>query len=660
MLQKLREKTSGWIAIVILGLLCIPFAFFGMEQYLFQQNPTFAAKVEMPPAWWRSAPSWWPVRVLFWQDEKIETSDFRNAFEQARQQQRAAQGDNFDPRAFESIDNKRKVLDGLIDQTIMRMAARNDGVAVSDAQVREAIQSMPDFQVDGKFDPQRYQLLLASQVPALTPRGFEQRIREDLQQRLLPSQIAASAFVTPSEMQRLMKLLAERRDVSFVVLPPPAEDTAPVTDAEIARWYDAHKSRYRAPETVTIEYVDVDGSQLPPPPPADEAALRARYEQEKARFVEPEQRLASHILVRVEPGADAKAQQAAKAKAEKLAAEARQPGADFAALARANSDDLGSKAGGGDLGWIGHDSGMAKPFEDALFALKPGEVSEPVKTDFGWHVIQLREVKSGKQTSFEDARPELEREQAEADRDRAFNDLTGKLVDQVLKNPTSLASAAKAAGLPVQKLGPFSRDSGTGIAANQAVVRAAFSEALVQDGTVSDPIEIGPEHSVLLRVVEHTPEREQPLSEVRDRVIAEIRGERMRKAAEAEADAMIAGLRKGESLATLAAAKNLSAPEVPNVPRGAPVPEAAATEAYFEVPPPAAGKVSPGKVTLADGRILVFAVSKVTPGDPKDATEAQRTQLRQQLAQAAGIEDAQAMLEAQRKRAKITVVEERL
>ncbi|MCB2079977.1 MAG: hypothetical protein KDE55_20060, partial [Novosphingobium sp.] len=129
---------------------------------------------------------------------------------------------------------------------------------------------------------------------------------------------------------------------------------------------------------------------------------------------------------------------------------------------------------------------------------------------------------------------------------------------------------------------------------------------------------------------------------------------------EAEADAMIAGLRKGETLASLAAAKNLSAPEVPNVPRGAPVPEAAATEAYFEVPPPAAGKVSPGKVTLADGRILVFAVSKVTPGDPKDATEAQRTQLRQQLAQAAGIEDAQAMLEAQRKRAKITVVEERL
>lgn len=658
MLQKLRDKTSGWIAMVILGLLCIPFAFFGMEQYLFQQNQTYAAKVEMPPAWWQSAPSWWPVRML-WQSEEIDADQFRRAFEQARQQQRAAQGDKFDPRAFETIDNKRKTLDDLIDQSVMRMAASSLGVAISDAQVREAIRSIPSFQVDGKFDPQRYQLLLASQVPAQTPRGFEQAIREELQQSLLTSQVAASAFMTPSEMQRLLRLIGERRDVSFVMLPPPEADTAPVGDAEIAKWYAAHKAQYRTPEMVTIEYVDIDGSALPPPPPADEAALRSRYEQEKARFVEPEQRMASHILVHVAADADAKAQQAAKAKAEKLAAEARQPGADFAALARANSDDAGSKASGGDLGWV-EKGVMAEPFEQALFAMQPGEVKGPVKTDFGWHVIQLREIKAGKQTPFEDVRAELEREQAGADRDRAFNDLTGKLVDQVLKNPTSLAAAAKSVGLPVQKLGPFARDGGTGVAANQAVVRAAFSESLIQDGTVSDPIEVGPEHSVLLRVVQHSPEREQALAEVRERVVAEIHGERTRKAAQAEADAMIARLAKGESLASLAAARNLSAPEVPNVPRGAPVPDAAATQAYFEVPVPAAGKVSPGKVALDDGRILVFAVSKVTPGDPKEATEQQRTQLQQQLAQAAGIEDAREMLQAQRKRAKVTVVEERL
>lgn len=659
MLQKLREKTSGWIAMVILGLLCIPFAFFGMEQYLFQSNQTFAAKVEAPPKWWQSAPSWWPATML-WQRDEIDQNEFRDAFEQARQQQRQAQGDNFDPRAFESIDNKRKVLDGLVDQLVMRMSAKRAGIAVSDAQVRDVIQSIPAFQVDGKFDPQRYQLALASQVPAMSPRGFEQQIREGLQQSLVPSQVAASAFVTQSQMDRLMKLIGERRDVSFVVLPPPVEDTAPVTDDEARRWYDAHKAEYRAPETVSIEYVDIDSATLPAPAAADEAALRARYEQEKARFVDPEQRLASHILVSVAPDADAKAQKAAEEKAARIAAEARKPGADFAALARADSDDTGSKDSGGDLGWVAHDGGMVKPFEDALFAMQAGDVSEPVKTDFGWHVIKLREVRSGKQTSFEDARAQLASEQGDVDRERAFNEVTGKLVDQVLKNPSALAPAARAVDLPVQKLGPFARGQGTGIAANPAVVRAAFSESLVQDGTVSDPIEIAPGHSVVIRVTQHTPERALALAEVKDRVVAEIRGDRMRKATQTAADAMVARLKGGETLSAMAATLGLSAQDVPNVPRGVPVPDPAATEAYFEVPVPAAGKVSPGAVMLDNGGAVVFAVTKVTPGDPKEASEQERTALQQQLAQLAGNEDAAGMLKSLRKKMKITVAESRL
>lgn len=658
MLQKLRDKTSGWIAMVILGLLCIPFAFFGMEQYLFQQNQSFAAKIEAPPKWWQSAPSWWPVTML-WQRQEIEVQEFRTAFEQARQQQRTALGDNFDPRAFETIENKRATLDTLIDQAVLRMSADQAGIAISDAQVRATIQSIPAFQVDGKFDPQRYQLALAAQVPATTPREFEQRVRESLQQSLAMTQVSQSAFVTKSQMQRLMKMLGERRDVSLLVLPPPAADTAPVTDAEIQAWYDAHKGEYRAPETVSIEYVDVDGSALPAAPPADEAALRARYEQEKARFVDPEQRLASHILVRVESGADAAAQKAAEQEAAKLAAEASKPGADFAALAREHSDDAGSQASGGDLGWI-EKGVLPAPFEQALFALQPGAIGGPVKTDSGWHVIQLREVRSGKQTSFEEARAELEREQAEVERERSFNELTGKLVDQVLKNPTSLAAAARSANLPVQKLGPFARSQGTGIAANPAVERAAFSDILVQDGTVSDPIEVGPNHSALIRVTGHTPERTQPLPEVRDRVIADVRADRARKAADAQADAMLAKLSGGESLASLAEAKQLPVQDIPNVPRGAPLPDEQATQAYFEVQPPAEGKVSPGKVTLADGSTVVFAVTKVTPGDPKDATEQERSMLQQQLAQIAGNQDATGMLQASRKRMTITVAEEQL
>jgi peptidyl-prolyl cis-trans isomerase D len=658
MLQFLREKSSGWIATVILGLLIVPFAFFGMEQYLFQRNETFVAKVEAPPKWWQSAPSWWPMTML-WQREEVDVEEFRTAFEQARQQQRTALGEQFDPREFETADNKRRVLDAVIDRQVLQMAAGRAGIAIGDSQVREAIQSIPAFQVDGKFDAQRYQLALGSQVPPQTPKQFEQGLRESLQQALIPSQLAESAFVTSSEIDRLLKLVGEKRDVSFVVLPPPAPDTAAVSGAEVQKWYQAHASEYRAPEMVTIEYVDIDGNSLPAAPVADDAALRARYEQEKARFVEPDQRLVSHILVQVDKDADAVAQKAAEQEATQLAAQAKQPGADFAALARASSDDTGSKAAGGDLGWI-QKGVMDASFDQEVFAMAAGEIRGPVKTDFGWHVLQLREVKAGTQVPFEQAREELAREQGTVDRERAFNDLTGKLVDQVYKNPSALAPAARAVGLPVQKLGPFSRESATGIAASPAVQRAAFSEALVQDGTVSDIIEIAPNHSVLIRVLEHSPERALPLAQVGPRVVAAIRADRTTKAATAAADAMVAALRKGEALQALAAARGLEATDVPGVQRGMPVPDEAASEAYFETPAPAAGKVSPGKVVNADGRAIVFAVSKVVPGDPKQAPPQQRQALQQQLAEMAGNDDAMGLVKAMRKRMKITVAEDRL
>lgn len=655
MLQKLRDKTSGWIATVILGLLIVPFAFFGVEQYFSQQATSYVAKIDAPPKWWQSAPSWWPVS-MFWNHEQVTGDEFRTSFEQARQQARTQQGEAFDARAFESADSKRAILDGLIDQRIQRIAALDSGVVVSDALMRRTIQEIPAFQVDGKFNADRYQLALASQIPAQTPREFERRVRESLQQSLVAAGVGASNFTTPAEMERLVRLLGEKRDVSVVVMPAPAPDVAAVSAEEIKRWYDTHLSAYRAPETVSVEYVELDAATMTPPV-ADEAALRQRYESEKSRFVEQEQRLASHILVRLEPGADAAAQKAAQQKALQLAAQAKAPGADFSALARASSDDAGSKAVGGDLGWVGKGM-MPGPFESALFAMKSGDISAPVKSDFGWHVIQLRELKAGAQESFEQARESLARAQADADRDRAFNDISGRLVDLVYKNPSSLAPAARALNLPVQKLGPFARRGATGIAANPAVQRAAFSDTLVQDGTVSDPIEIGQNHSVLIRVTAHAPERTQPLTQVREQVIAAVRADRTAKAATRQADALLARLRAGETLAAVATANNLPAPQViPMVPRGAPVIDPSVSEAVFAVPAPAAGKATPGKVVLGNRGAVLFAVTRVTPGNMAEVPPDQRSGLQQQLEQVGGMSDTQALMQAMRKRMKITVVE---
>ena len=656
MLQALRDKTSGWIAGVIVILLAIPFAFFGMEQYLFQRSANYAARVEAPPSWWPSAPDLWPVRKAVWVHEEVTTDAFRREFEFARQQARAAEGDGFDARAFEAVENKLRVLDQLIDRTVLSLAAKTAGIAVGDARVAEVVASMPEFQVDGRFDPQRYQMLLRSRVPAQTPRQHQEDIRGQLETLLLPNRVARTAFASPGQVDRMVRLLGEKRDVDIALVPAPSPDTGPVAAADIQAWYDAHRADYRAPEEVSIEYVEVRGSDVPEPAPADDATLRARYEQEKGRFVEPSQHLVSHVLVRVPEGAGEAEREAARQRAEALAARARTEGADFAAIAREASDDEGSKAEGGDLGWL--ESGiMGDAFDGAVQAATPGVPTDPVLTDFGWHVLLVRETREGRQVTFEEAREELAALQAVSDRERAFNDMIGRLVDQVYRNPGSLGPTAREAGLPVQKAGPFTRGGGEGIASHPAVQRAAFSDALVQDGTVSDPIEIDTSHTVLIRVTAHQPERERPLAEVRDEVVAAIRADRARQAALAAADAAVEAVAGGRPLAEVAEAQGWMHMGMPEMQRGMPVPSAEANRAIFAAGAPAAGAVSAGRLAQDDGSIVVYAVKGVTPGDSAAANAEERAMLAAQMARMAGDEDAMALLKALRERMRITRVE---
>lgn len=655
MLQKLREKTSGWIATVILGLLIVPFAFFGMESYMSQQVDSYAARIAQPPSWWRSAPQVWPVTYL-WTFHDIDSQAYRERLEIVRMNMREQQGENFDPKAFESVENKRRILDALIDEQLMKLAAERDGIVISDAEVRESIRKFPDFQVDGAFNADRYQLLLASQNPPMTPRAFEARIRDSLKNELIPSGIARSAFVTDAELDRLMRLLGEHRDVSFVTLPPAAPDAADVTAAQIDAWYKARKSEYRKPETVRLEYVEVDGSALPAPA-VDEAALRKRYQEQIAKYSSAEKREVAHILVAVAANASEADKKAAEAKAGKLAAQAKAPGADFAALANANSDDAGSKASGGSLGLIAK-GGMPGAFDDTAFAMQAGEVRGPVKTDFGWHIIKVNGVQAAVQRPFEDVRAELEKELQEGSRERAFNELTGKLVDAVYRTPTSLEPAAKALGLPLQTTPAFTRAGGPGIASDQKVLRVAFSETMLQDGTASDPIELGPERTVLIRVIDHEPEMAQPLAQVRDAVVAAIHADRQRKAAEAAADALVKAA-KAKGLAAAAQEAGLAVADLNDITRGMPVPSPQAAEAFFNEPRPQSGQTSVDKV-LAGGQYVVFAVRAVRDADIGQITPQERDTLRRQMSMAHGLQAQEAFIRAARAKYSIKVAEDRL
>ena len=658
MLQKLRDKTTGWIATVVIGLLIIPFAFVGVNEYATGGSDDVVATVQAPPAWWQGAPAWWPMSML-WQEEVVTLDEFRTRFELVRMNQRESMGEAFDPRQFETQDNKLQVLQQLVDEKVLTLASRRAGVVVGDEAVRQAIAREPAFQVEGRFDASRYALMLSSQNPALTPTQFERQQRERMQLALIPQGIGESDFVTNSELERLIRLLGETRDAAFAAVPLPELDQAPVSDAEIQSWYQARASEFRQPEAITIEYLDIDGSRLPAAAAVDEAALRQRYQQEQARFMTAEQRLASHILVTVPADADDAARAAAESRAAALAAQARAPGADFAALAQANSEDPGSRDTGGDLGWV-EKGAMVKPFEDALFGMQAGEVTGPVRTDFGYHVLQLREIRAGAGQSFEQVRDELAAEQGEVDSERDYNELAGRVVNEVLKNPTELDQAATAVGLQVQRLGPFSRDSAPGIAGNPALQRVAFSEAAIQDGTISDPIEIGPRRSVVLRVVEHTPEAARPLAEVRDAVVSAIRSDRRGKAAEAGADAILARMARGESLAAIAAEQSLETGEIPGIPRGAPVPSPAINQALFAVQRPAEGEVTTGKSLMEEGGYAVFEVSRVTEGDTALFEPDQRDQLQQQVLQMGGASAVESFVGSLRRQYRITVREDRL
>jgi len=652
MLQKLRDKTSGWIVTVILGLLMIPFLFVIDSSYLGGVGSQNVAKVSAPPSWWRSAPSWWPARLL-WKHHEITSQEFRERFEQERMRVRQQQGDDFDPTQFESAENKLAVLQQMIDEQVVRLASEQAGIVVGDDAVREYIASIPAFQgADGKFDGNLYRAALASGNPPRTPNMFADLVRTSLQQSVIPGALEASGFVTEAEADRLLTLLGETRDVELATLPEQPADTAPVSDAQIKQWYDQHTQDYRQPEMVTLEYVEVNAGALPTPAAPDEATLRKRYEAEKARFATPEQRQASHILISDGEGA--------QAKAEKLVAEAKAPGADFAALAKANSTDTGSKEQGGDLGWVERGA-MVKPFEDAVFAAKPGEIVGPVKTEFGYHVIQVREVRGGQGKPFEEVRDQLLAEQIKADADAGYNELAGRLVDAINKNPSDLAAAAQAVKLPVQTVGPFSRANATGIASNPAVLRAAFSDVLVQDGTASDLIELdgGVGHGVVIRVANHTAEQVQPLEKVREAVIAAVRADRVKQLENKAADALLAKLNAGQTLQALASSEKLQVSPLPGLPRTQPVPTPEINQAVFAAAPPAEGKPTYGKVDV-QGRVVIFAVSKVTPGDIKEVTAEQRNQLKGQLSQLDGMAAAKAFVDATRKRFLVQTTEANL
>jgi len=426
----------------------------------------------------------------------------------------------------------------------------------------------------------------------------------------------------------------------------------------VQKFYDAHKDDFMVPEQVSLEYVELDVAKIEVEVDADEAALRQAYEQQKNRFVVAEQRLASHVLVKVAPDADAAAQKAALEKATKVAADAR-AGKEFAALARESSDDVGSKAAGGDLGWL--EKGVTQPaFETALYALEVGKVSDAVRTDEGFHVILVREIKAEQARPFEEVKADLAKEAVESERERVYNERTSELIDAIYRDPGELESTAQALGLKIERTALFARNGGEGIAANPQVAKAAFSDAVLIEGAVSDPIEIGPNHVVVVHVDEHQRSKPRALDEVRAEVVARIDNEAAAAAAKARAKSFEQRLLAGEKLDTLAGEIGAPAAEAKDVARTSLDLNPELLAAAFRQARPAGDAGTRAMVELPGNSFALLEVTGVTDGDPKKTDAAGRDAVREQLAGAIAATERQAFLDALRRTVKIRLAEERM
>ncbi|MGB0133897.1 peptidyl-prolyl cis-trans isomerase, partial [Dokdonella sp.] len=430
-----------------------------------------------------------------------------------------------------------------------------------------------------------------------------------------------------------------------------------VTEEEITTYYEAHQQEYMNPELVALEYVEVDAQDMDVQLVADEATLKDRYEKEQSRFVSSEQRLASHILIKVEgdggPDEQKKALEAAESLVTRINA-----GEDFSELAKTESADLGSRALGGDLGWL--DKGMTDPaFEEALYALEAGQVSDPVLSSEGYHVIEVREVRPGKTRSFEEVREELAAEYGESERERAYNDKSGRLIDLTYEDSTSLAPAAKELGIEVKKTALFSRAGGEGLASNPEVVAAAFSDLVLVQGNNSDKVELGPNHLAIVRVSEHKPATPKPIEEVRSDVEQRVIAERISNLAQERADELFARLGKGESLTAIGEELALPVQEQKGVGRSAINVDQALVSSAFALPRPAEGKPEFSLVQLGADSFALLALDGVTDADPAAADQPTREAARNTIKQANADSAAREFVAALRAGMDVQVSEER-
>lgn len=610
MLQAIREKTSGWLAYLIIFLISIPFALVGVNSYFGGGSEPPLAKVG---------------------DVEIDSSRFNQAYSNYRQRLSQMFGGQIPEMLGTAQMLKRQVLQQLIDQEVLNQHVLQRGLYVDDAQLGQLLSSMPEFQTDGKFDQVKYQAQIRSL--GYSTSGFESLYRQDRIVAQFRDALSNSAIVLPYEANYQAMLDTQQRRFEYVLLK--AAEMPEISEQELRTEYESNSSRYIEPERIQLDYIELSPQKLADSVEINEQDLRNRYQDNISAYTEPAKREASHILIKVPGDADAETAAKAKAKIEDLRQQIEQ-GADFAALAKANSEDSFSAQQGGSLGEI-EPGIMVKPFEDAVFAMNQvGEISQPVKSSFGWHLIRLDAIQPAKVKSFEAVRSQIAKNMRTEQAETRLYDWSEQLANLSYENPDSLLPASETLGLPIQSTEWFTRSSGNGLANNSEVRQAGFSDVVLKDGLNSDVIQLDEQKLVVVRLKQHQEEYVPEFDKVKEQIRSTLSKNRQKDASMQRAEATLKSLRQGELTLQALAEREQSTLQQPDAVKrtGSDLPAALVRKA-FSLPKPVDDQAEFAMVAINGDQYALLKLDAVVDG-MKEATDPQQAQ---QQAQTRGQEE---------------------
>jgi len=625
MLQNIRDKFMGGIAIAILAVIGVTFIFVGGANFAFIGS-NYAAKVD---------------------DVEIGIGQFEAAYrEQVQDNPQIATL----PEALRQ-QLRQNILEQLIQQRVIDNHLRDAGYQISDEHITNLIQSTPDFQVDGKFDMETYRNLLVQN--GYEPSEFERAQRTSLRRDQLQRAVRGSAVLTPAAYRRYLNLAAEQRIVTLATL---ASDTIAagidITDEMVAAYYDGNPTLFQLPESVDLQYVEIQRSDVADSVSVSEDDLLEYYDFNKDRYLQDEQRQARHILILFDDDEDV-----AEANANGLVARIN-AGESFETLAAEHSADSSTAAQGGDLGTLTL-SQLPGDLGSAIFSMDEGGVEGPIKSDFGFHIVRLDTILEQGPLPLEQVRAELTNELRDQKAESLFRDLERALSD-ALFDATDIATLATVVGGEVKSATGFTRDGGEPLGTEQVIMDAIFDGMVLSGEQLSEIVEIGATRSAVFSVTKHTPATRQPLDEVRDQVAESLRGEQAEELMAAKADEMIMALEGGAEFADAAEAIGAEAAEPVLMSRNAQDADQFVSVAVFTAVKPTQDTPTTGSTRNGEGGYTVYSLEAVIPGRPESLPIEQRDAGKLQLTDQAGIGDFVAFVQALRENAEVIINDDAL